>query len=80
MLDLEIALVRKFQQAKQKHEYILLISGQKFAMLEMKCTLAKILRNFELLPAIPEHKLVLAAETVLKSANGINIRLKKRTI
>lgn len=49
-------------------------------MLEMKCTLSKMLRNFEMLPSIPEHKLMLAAETVLKSANGINIRLQKRKL
>ncbi|CAH0557342.1 unnamed protein product [Brassicogethes aeneus] len=52
--------------------------GQKFAMLEMKSTISKIIRNYELLPSIPEHKIVLAAETVLKSANGIKIRIKKR--
>lgn len=54
--------------------------GQKFAMLNMKHTLATMLLNFELLPAIPEHKVILAAETVLKSKNGIKIRLKKRDL
>lgn len=44
----------------------------------MKSSLAKILLNFELLPAVPEHKLVLTNETVLKSNNGIKIKLKKR--
>lgn len=53
--------------------------GQKFAMLEMKCTISKVLRNFQLLPATPEHKLELSSETVLKSKNGINIKLKKRS-
>ncbi|RZC37551.1 p450 domain containing protein [Asbolus verrucosus] len=52
--------------------------GQKFAMLEMKSTLSKIIRHFELGPAIPQHKLQLAAESVLKSINGIKIGLKKR--
>ncbi|CAG9771867.1 unnamed protein product [Ceutorhynchus assimilis] len=52
--------------------------GQKFAMLEMKSILAKVLLNFELLPAIPNVDLILAAETVLISKNGVNIRLKKR--
>ncbi|KAF2900474.1 hypothetical protein ILUMI_05709 [Ignelater luminosus] len=51
--------------------------GQKFAMLEMKSLLSKVLRNYELLED-PNHKVVLAAETVLKSANGIRIGLKKR--
>lgn len=53
-------------------------SGQKFAMLEMKSTLSKILRNFELLPAVPEHKLILVSEAVLKSKNGMKLKLVKR--
>jgi cytochrome P450 family 4 len=47
-------------------------------MLEMKSTVSKILRNFELEPASPEHKLNLVAELVLKSANGIKIALNLR--
>nr|QTM97445.1 Cytochrome P450 [Sitophilus oryzae] len=54
--------------------------GQKFAMLEMKATLAKLLLNFEILPSIPEHNVILSAEAVLKSKNGFCVRLKKRTI
>ncbi|CAH1962016.1 unnamed protein product [Acanthoscelides obtectus] len=52
--------------------------GQKFAMLEMKSTLSKILRNFELYPTNPEHKLILASEAVLKSVNGIRIQIAER--
>ncbi|KAJ3656159.1 hypothetical protein Zmor_015256 [Zophobas morio] len=52
--------------------------GQKFAMLEMKCTISKILRKFKLKPATPRHTLVLAAESVLKSANGVKISLDLR--
>nr|QZM07457.1 cytochrome P450 monooxygenase CYP4SS2 [Lasioderma serricorne] len=52
--------------------------GQKFAMLEMKATVSKVLRKYELLPAIPNDMPILVAEGVLKSANGINIRLKYR--
>ncbi|VEN40924.1 unnamed protein product [Callosobruchus maculatus] len=52
--------------------------GQKFAMLEMKSTLSKVLRNFELHPTNPEHKLIVASEAVLKSTNGVNIRLVER--
>ncbi|CAH0550618.1 unnamed protein product [Brassicogethes aeneus] len=52
--------------------------GQKYAMLEMKSTISRIIRHFELLPSIPEHSVQCAAETVLTSKNGINIRLKKR--
>ncbi|CAH0557343.1 unnamed protein product [Brassicogethes aeneus] len=52
--------------------------GQKFAMLEMKSTLSKLIRNYELLPSVPEHKLILVPETVLKSKNGIKIRIQNR--
>ncbi|KAJ3655751.1 hypothetical protein Zmor_014866 [Zophobas morio] len=52
--------------------------GQKFAMLEMKCTISKILRKFKLKPSTPEHTLILAAESVLKSANGVKISLDLR--
>ncbi|VEN55079.1 unnamed protein product [Callosobruchus maculatus] len=53
--------------------------GQKFAMLEMKSALSKILRAFRLLPTVPEHQLKLTSEAVLKSYNGIYIRVLKRT-
>ncbi|RZB41289.1 cytochrome P450 4c3-like [Asbolus verrucosus] len=52
--------------------------GQKFAMLEMKSTISKIIRKFELRPASPQHKIILASEAVLKSANGIKISLSLR--
>lgn len=50
--------------------------GQKFAMLEMKSTISKILRYFELLPMGPEPDVVI--NIVLKSLNGINIGIKER--
>lgn len=52
--------------------------GQKFAMLEMKSSVSKVLRNFELQPVIPEHKLQLLAEAILKSSNGMIVKLVKR--
>ncbi|KAJ8913514.1 hypothetical protein NQ315_017064 [Exocentrus adspersus] len=52
--------------------------GQKFAVMEMKTTLSKVLRNFELCPADPEHVLQLAPETTLVSTIGVRISLKKR--
>ncbi|XP_073830963.1 probable cytochrome P450 4s3 [Musca autumnalis] len=51
--------------------------GQKFAMLELKCTLSYLLRNFEFLPAKNFTPNPLP-ELVLKSGNGIRIRLKSR--
>ncbi|VEN52371.1 unnamed protein product [Callosobruchus maculatus] len=53
--------------------------GQKYAMLELKSVLSKILRAFRLLPTVPEHQLKLTSEGVLKSYNGIYIRIVKRT-
>lgn len=50
--------------------------GQKFAMLEMKSTLAKIIRNFELLPLGETVKPVL--NLVLRSSNGMQLGLKLR--
>ncbi|XP_075155820.1 putative cytochrome P450 4s3 [Haematobia irritans] len=51
--------------------------GQKFAMLELKCSLSSLLRNFEFLPAkdfVPNP----LPELVMKSGNGIKIRMKPR--
>nr|WCC58127.1 cytochrome P450 [Pharsalia antennata] len=52
--------------------------GQKFAMLELKSTLSRILRSFELFPPTCGHKMVLVSEAVLKSINGTKIKLSKR--
>ncbi|XP_065166534.1 cytochrome P450 4c3-like [Atheta coriaria] len=52
--------------------------GQKFAMLELKTLLSMILRNFEVIPAQPHHKLSLISNIMLKSENGINIALVER--
>lgn len=60
-------------------KFFFYILGQKFAMLEMKSTLSKVIRNYKLDAAKPYHNLVLAAETVLKSANGIKLSLKPRS-
>lgn len=50
--------------------------GQKFAMLEMKSTLTKIIRNFELLPLGEAVKPTL--NIVLRSSNGMQLGLKIR--
>ncbi|EFA09279.1 cytochrome P450 4c3 isoform X2 [Tribolium castaneum] len=52
--------------------------GQKFAMLEMKSTVSKVLRQYKLLPTTPQHELELVGETILKSTNGIKIRVTLR--
>lgn len=51
--------------------------GQKFAMLELKCILSKLLREYEFLPVEGFEPLPLA-ELVTKSGNGIQVRLRKR--
>lgn len=51
--------------------------GQKFAMLELKCSLAKILRTFEIQHVEGFEPLPLA-ELVMKSGNGIRVKLSKR--
>lgn len=53
------------------------LSGQKFAMLEMKATIAKVLTRFEL-SVEPDFELVLISELVMKSLHGIKLRLKAR--
>lgn len=57
---------------------IIPISGQRFAMVQLKTTFANILRNLELLPVIPEHKCLLGNDAILKSMNGIPIQVKLR--
>ena len=52
--------------------------GQKFAMLEIKATISKILRHYELILGYPDEKITIIAEMVLKSKNGINLKLKTR--
>uniref|UniRef100_T1PFX1 Cytochrome P450 n=1 Tax=Musca domestica TaxID=7370 RepID=T1PFX1_MUSDO len=51
--------------------------GQKFAMLELKCSLSYLLRNFEFLP-VKDFKPNALPELVTKSGNGIKIRIKSR--
>ncbi|KAI8118845.1 putative cytochrome P450 4s3 [Lucilia cuprina] len=51
--------------------------GQKFAMLELKCSLSYLLRNFEFLP-VKDFKPQPLAELVMKSGNGIQIKMKMR--
>lgn len=46
-------------------------------MLEMKCTIVKVLQNFEV-SLEPGFKLVIMPEIVLKPAKGIKLRLKAR--
>lgn len=56
-----------------------LILGQRFAMLEMKSCLSKVLRKFELLPSPdPADKPRVTPELILNSRNGVRIKVKTR--
>jgi cytochrome P450 family 4 len=57
---------------------MMFVPGQKFAMLELKSAISKIVRNFELQPAFPVHELQLVAESTLKSANGVKVKMQPR--
>jgi cytochrome P450 family 4 len=52
--------------------------GQKFAMLEMKSILSKIIRNFELSIKKENEQLELCAPLTLQPANGIVLNIKSR--
>lgn len=52
--------------------------GQKFAVLEMKSLVSKVLRNFEISMDPSYRKPILIAEIILKPENGIFLNLKKR--
>lgn len=52
--------------------------GQKFAMLELKSTISKVLRNYELISAGENFELIMVNEVILKSKNGVNLILKDR--
>lgn len=50
--------------------------GQRFALLEMRTVIVKILRNFELFPLGQEIQI--SMKIVLRSNTGVNIGLKPR--
>ncbi|GAB0100393.1 uncharacterized protein DMENIID0001_164260 [Sergentomyia squamirostris] len=51
--------------------------GQKFAMIELKVTLAKVLRHYEILP-VSGFEPILSSFITLISMNGVQVRIKKR--
>lgn len=51
--------------------------GQKFAMLELKCSLSMLLRSFEF-SSVDGFIANAVPELVMKSSNGIQVRLKRR--
>lgn len=50
----------------------------RFATMEMKSSLSRILRKFRLLPADPQVPLEMGVDLILVSVTGVNIRIAKR--
>lgn len=71
------------ENAKKRHSYAYIpfsagqrnCMGQKFAMWEMKTLIAKFVREFKL---FGDSEVMLQADLVLRSANGVNVRVEKR--
>lgn len=51
--------------------------GQKFALLELKISFAKLLRAF-VFTALPDFHVKLVNNVALKSSNGVKVRIHKR--
>nr|WET52707.1 cytochrome P450 [Phaedon brassicae] len=52
--------------------------GKKFAILETKSCISKIIRKFRLLPSVPDTKPQLIFQMLIASKNGVNISLERR--
>lgn len=76
MLVLVIALVSENNQLMIA-ELTNSISGQKFAMLEMKSTISKVLRHYQL--SVQEnYEPIDVLELIIKSKNGVMLKIKDR--
>lgn len=52
--------------------------GQKFGILEVKAMIVKMIRNYELIEADSKDELKLQSDIILKSANGVHLKIKPR--
>lgn len=52
--------------------------GQKFSQLEQRLVLAKLIRNFYFESVDAEDKLILVGEMILKSKNGLRVKVYRR--
>lgn len=57
---------------------LLFFVGQRFALLEIRTVLAKLVRHFEILPPKTPFEPMLAATATTMSNNGVYIRVKRR--
>lgn len=53
--------------------------GQKFAMLEMKSTVSKVIRQFKLFADPAQAEIGVFSDLILKPVNGISLKITKRT-
>ena len=58
----------------------MIISGQKFAQLEIKTIITEILMNFEIVAVTQREEIVFVADLVLRSKYPIKIKLKSRQL
>lgn len=72
-------IVRLTMKSEKSAKFLMdkiISQGQKFAMLEMKSSISKILRHYELLPVGEEPIPIM--ELVLRSENGVQLGLRPR--
>lgn len=55
-----------------------MVTGQKFAMMEMKSIVSAILRNYKLLPVTNFDDLLFQADLVLRNSNPVYVKFTKR--
>ncbi|CAH1279726.1 unnamed protein product [Diabrotica balteata] len=85
--DPDTFIPERFEEVNKYNSFIFLpfsagfrnCIGQRFAMLEMKSIISKVLRNFELLPTDPPHEVKVVPNIVIASTNGIHLRLRNRS-
>lgn len=49
--------------------------GQRFAMLELKTVISKLIMNYRFLPATENGSVILQTDLILRSANGVNMQV-----
>lgn len=55
------------------------MSGQKYAIMEMKCMLARLIQEYRFLEAYPGYRVEVVGELILKPrSDGIQVRAERR--
>lgn len=58
--------------------FLILLTGQKFAVLEEKAVLSSILRKYKIKSIDPRNEMKIVNELIVRPKNGINVILEKR--